>query len=167
MAGRTQRVLGRALPGTIAGYVPWRFFGVGDVRLGAAGLEAVPGLLLVAAGLFVLVATIWQFAHEGRGTLSPADPPRTLVVRGLYRYVRNPMYLGVTLVLLGEAALVQRVDLALYWAVWFTAVNLFVILYEEPRLRAQFGASYETYRARVGRWVPAWPTRGKEHGTRA
>ena len=145
-------------PGTIAGYIPWRFFGVRDVRLGAAGLEALPGLVLAGAGLLVLVATIWQFAHEGRGTLSPADPPRTLVVRGLYRYVRNPMYLGVTLVLLGEALLAWRADLAVYWAVWFAAVNLFVILYEEPRLGAQFGEAYANYRSRVGRWVPASTT---------
>ena len=95
-----------------------------------------------------------EFARSGRGTLSPVDPPRHLVVRGLYRYVRNPMYLSVTAIVLGEVPLTRSSALAIYWAVWFACVNLFVIGYEEPTLRRQFGASYEEYARRVGRWLP-------------
>ena len=90
-----------------------------------------------------------EFARSGRGTLSPVDPPRHLVVRGLYDYVRNPMYLSVTAILLGEVLLTRSRALAIYWAVWFAVVNLFVIAYEEPWLRAQFGHWSAEYTARV------------------
>ncbi len=90
----------------------------------------------------------------GRGTLSPADPPRELVVRGLYRYVRNPMYLAVSLIVLGEALLTASRGLLYYWAFFFAIVNVFIIGYEEPTLRRRFGESYERYTQRVPRWVP-------------
>jgi protein-S-isoprenylcysteine O-methyltransferase Ste14 len=76
------------------------------------------------------------------------------VVRGLYRYVRNPMYLSVTTIVLGEAMLTRSSALAVYWVVWFACANLFVIGYEEPTLRQMFGRSYEDYTRRVGRWIP-------------
>src|SRR5256885_14590375 len=81
----------------------------------------------------------------------------TAVVQGLYRYVRNPMYLAVSTILLGEALLVRSSALLLYWIVFFTAANLFVLLYEEPTLRRQFGESYERYTRTVGRWLPRPP----------
>jgi protein-S-isoprenylcysteine O-methyltransferase Ste14 len=106
----------------------------------------------------VLLGTcIWEFARRGRGTLAPVDPPKTLVVQGLYRYVRNPMYVSVTTIVLGEALLTGSRALLAYWAVWFLAVNLFVIGYEEPTLHRRFGPAYERYRATVGRWVPRRP----------
>jgi len=77
-----------------------------------------------------------------------------LVVRGLYRYVRNPMYLSVTAIILGEALLAWSRSLVLYWAVWFLGANLFVIGYEDPTLRRRFGQSYELYTQQVGRWLP-------------
>jgi protein-S-isoprenylcysteine O-methyltransferase Ste14 len=141
-------------PGMIAGYLPWRFFGVREALVDPRNPRVLVALVVVGAGAAVLLTTVWEFAHHGRGTLSPADPPRTLVVQGLYRYVRNPMYLGVTLVLIGETLLLASASLLLYWAVWFAAVNLFVIGYEEPYLRAQFGESYERYVREVGRWIP-------------
>ncbi len=76
------------------------------------------------------------------------------MVRGLYRYVRNPMYVGVSLIVLGEAALIRSRGLLLYWAVFFAMVNVFVIGYEEPYLRRRFGESYERYTRSVGRWAP-------------
>jgi protein-S-isoprenylcysteine O-methyltransferase Ste14 len=82
------------------------------------------------------------------------DPPRHLVVRGLYRYVRNPMYLSVTTIVLGELLLTRSTALAVYWVGWFGCVNLFVIGYEEPTLRDQFGESYDEYTRRVPRWIP-------------
>ena len=143
------------LPGVVAGYVPWAVFGVGDLVLDLSRPHHVLGLLLVSAGAALLGACIFEFARSGRGTLSPVDPPKRLVVRGLYRYVRNPMYLSVTAILLGEVVLMRSGALALYWAAWFSVVNAFVIGYEEPTLRSQFGESYEEYTRSVGRWVPS------------
>ena len=142
------------LPGFFAGYVPWRYFGLRDVVIDLRQPLHWLGLLAVAAGAVLLAVCILEFARRGRGTLSPADPPRALVVRGPYRYVRNPMYLGVTLSILGEVLLTRSRGLFGYWVVWFVAVNLFVLGYEEPSLRRRFGAAYERYTAEVGRWVP-------------
>jgi len=142
------------LPGFVAGYAPWRFFGLGRAGLNLFSAADVLGLLCVAAGIILLAVCIVEFARIGRGTLSPVDPPRVLVVRGLYRYVRNPMYLSVTTIVLGEALLTRSPALGVYWAIWFLGANLFVIGYEEPTLRRRFGASYNEYARRVGRWFP-------------
>jgi protein-S-isoprenylcysteine O-methyltransferase Ste14 len=104
--------------------------------------------------LLLLLACIWEFAHSGHGTLSPVDPPKELVVRGLYRYVRNPMYVSVTMILVGELMLIRSLNFLIYIAIWFGIVNFFVIVYEEPALREQFGESYERYTRIVGRWIP-------------
>ena len=146
------------LPGFFAGYVPYRYFGLAQVPLDHTRLDHGAGLLLIAAGITLLVACIVEFARRGRGTLSPVDPPRELVVSGLYRYVRNPMYLAVTTIVLVEVLLTRSTDLAIYWVIWFAAANVFVMLYEEPALHAQFGESYDAYRQRVGRWIPGRPT---------
>ena len=143
-----------AFPGVFAGYLPWRFFGLNAVRWDALGAAAAPALVCIAAGALLLAACVFEFARSGRGTLSPLDPPRTLVVRGLYRYVRNPMYLSVTTIVLGEAMLTRSSALLVYWAVWFAAVNVFVIAFEEPTLSRMFGDSYDQYTRRVGRWIP-------------
>lgn len=142
------------LPGLFAGYVPWRLFGLNQVRLRLLEPLHVLGVACIAVGAGLLAACIWEFARRGRGTLAPVDPPRRLVVQGLYRYVRNPMYLSVTLIVLGELLLTRSRPLLLYWAIWFVAVNLFVIGYEEPALRRRFGAAYESYAETVGRWIP-------------
>jgi protein-S-isoprenylcysteine O-methyltransferase Ste14 len=112
------------------------------------------GLVCIGLGVLLLAVCIFEFARSGRGTLSPVDPPRHLVVRGLYRYARNPMYLSVTMIILGEALVAHSVTLAVYWAVWFVCANLFVVGYEEPALRQRFGASYDEYAKKVGRWIP-------------
>jgi protein-S-isoprenylcysteine O-methyltransferase Ste14 len=142
------------IPGLFAGYVPWRYFGLAQVQLDLTSFRHLAGLLLIAIGTVLLVACIWEFARTGRGTLSPADPPKELVVRGLYRYVRNPMYLSVTLIVLGEFLLTGSGALLLYWAIWFLGANLFVMGYEEPTLRRRFGPAYERYTRSVGRWSP-------------
>ncbi len=111
----------------------------------------------IGLGAVLLAVCIWEFTWSGRGALAPVDPPRALVVRGLYRYVRNPMYLSVTLVLLGEVLLTWSAALLVYWAIWFVAVNLFVLGYEEPALRRQFGQDYERYCRSVDRWIPRLP----------
>jgi protein-S-isoprenylcysteine O-methyltransferase Ste14 len=143
------------LPGLFAGYVPWRFFGLARAQLSLHNPVHILGLLVIGLGAALLGTCIWEFARSGRGTLAPVDPPRELVVRGLYRYVRNPMYLSVTVIVLGELLLTGSRPLLVYWAVWFVAVNLFVVGYEEPTLRRRFGESYERYTRAVGRWLPS------------
>jgi protein-S-isoprenylcysteine O-methyltransferase Ste14 len=107
----------------------------------------------------LLLACIWEFARRGRGTLSPVDPPTELVARGLYRYVRNPMYLSVATILLGELLLAPSRGFLLYGAIVFALFNLAVIFYEEPSLRRRFGASYQRYLREVPRWIPRPPRR--------
>ena len=146
------------LPGFFAGYVPWRFVGLGQIRLEELNPTSLLSLMCIGLGVVLLAACIVEFARSGRGTLSPIDPPRHLVIRGLYKYVRNPMYLSVTTIVLGEVLLTRSLALALYWAIWFVAVNLFVMGYEEPTLRRRFGRSYDEYTEHVGRWVPRFPS---------
>ena len=141
------------LPGVVAGFIPWRYF---HFRFNAARFDVltIAGLVCMTAGIALLAACVWEFARSGRGTLSPVDPPRHLVVHGLYRYVRNPMYLAVTAIVLGEAMIARSRDLVVYWAVFFLVANIFVIGYEEPNLRRRFGASYDEYTRSVRRWIP-------------
>jgi protein-S-isoprenylcysteine O-methyltransferase Ste14 len=145
------------LPGLFAGYVPWRYFGLNRVRIDWSSPVHLIGLASICTGAALLAGCIYEFARRGRGTLSPLDPPRHLVVRGLYRYVRNPMYLSVTTIVLGEVLLTRSSALATYWVIWFIAANLFVMGYEEPTLRHEFGEQYDEYCRRVGRWIPRVP----------
>jgi protein-S-isoprenylcysteine O-methyltransferase Ste14 len=116
------------------------------------GWSLIPMLI----GGLIMVRCCWDFAWTGRGTPMPLDPPRRLVITGLYRRVRNPMYLGMGLFLIGEAFLLPAVtrEMLIMTVVLFLAVNVFVMLYEEPVLRSTFGDDYERYKREVGRWVP-------------
>jgi protein-S-isoprenylcysteine O-methyltransferase Ste14 len=147
------------LPGFFAGYLPWTYFGVGEVDLVWTDPLQVVGVLLVVAGAALLLWCIFEFARSGRGTLSPVDPPKELVLRGLYRYVRNPMYLSVLTMVLGEILLTRSMPLLFYWLAFFTAASGFVRGYEEPTLRRQFGESYDRYVRTVPRWIPGLPSR--------
>lgn len=114
------------------------------------------GLVPVVAGALLMLSCVWEFAWTGRGTPAPFDPPRRLVVRGPYRWVRNPMYIGMGLFLIGEAFLLPQITremLILVAALW-GAVSLFILVYEEPTLRHLFGADYENYTRNVRRWLP-------------
>jgi len=142
------------LPGFVAGYAPWRYIGVGRTRFDWTSPLHVVGAISIGVGVVLLGTCIFEFARSGRGTLSPLDPPRHLVVKGLYRYVRNPMYVSVTTIIAGEALITRTQPIITYLIVWFVVVNLFVMGYEEPTLRHQFGASYDAYTQRVGRWIP-------------
>ena len=126
-------------PGLLAGFIPWRYFGVSQVVIDWSSPRHLLALAAIGCGVVLLGTCIWEFARRGRGTLAPVDPPTELVVQGLYRYVRNPMYLSVTIIVLGEALLVGSRALLAYWAVWFVAANLFVVGYEEPTLLRRFG----------------------------
>jgi len=142
-------------PGTVAVYLPYWLLSSpsapAPMPIGEFRYLGVPFALLGAAIYFWCA---WDFAFTGRGTPAPIDPPRELVARGLYRYVRNPMYVGILTLLLGEAIYFASRPLFIYAAVIFMLFNLFVILYEEPTLRKQFGASYKNYCAIVPRWIP-------------
>jgi protein-S-isoprenylcysteine O-methyltransferase Ste14 len=140
------------VPGTVAGYVPWR---LGQGMAPIAGAPEWVAIFVIAIGIAVYVYTaFWGFALVGGGTPAPIAPTRVLVVKGLHRYVRNPMYIGVALVISGQAWLFHSWHIAIYLGCVLVIVNFFVLLYEEPTLRKQFGEEYERYRARVPRWIP-------------
>jgi protein-S-isoprenylcysteine O-methyltransferase Ste14 len=140
------------VPGTVAGYVPWR------LRRDAAavtGIEEWAAIAIIVIGLAIYLHTaFWGFALIGGGTPAPIAPTKTLVVRGLHRFVRNPMYLGVALIIAGQAWLFHSRHIAIYLACFWAIAHLFVLAYEEPVLRQQFGDEYERYRASVPRWIP-------------
>jgi protein-S-isoprenylcysteine O-methyltransferase Ste14 len=115
-------------------------------------LNSYIGIIIFIVGLVVMLSCIARFAIEGRGTLSPADPTKRLVIHGLYKYSRNPMYLGVMLILIGESIFFNSTQLWLYSFFVFICFNLFVLLVEEPRLRRDFSSEYEEYCRKVGRW---------------
>ena len=140
--------------GTVAYYLPVTFFGFDPraIRLDAPrhGL----GLLMMAAGGALAVACIAEFVRTGHGTPMPVDAPRRLVVRGPYRFVRNPMYVGAAGLLAGEIVIAWSPALLVYALTWLFLIHLLVVLYEEPTLAARFGESYARYRAHVRRWIP-------------
>jgi protein-S-isoprenylcysteine O-methyltransferase Ste14 len=139
---------------TIVGLlVPW-LLTRWDADEQAAALKAL-GLVVLAAGAALVLETTARFALHGRGTPAPWAPPERFVERGSYRFVRSPMYLGVLLLVVGQALILGR-EILYVWALaaWlmFTA---FLVFYEEPGLRRRFGASYDDYRRRVRRWLPS------------
>ena len=111
------------------------------------------GLIVFIPGLFIMLKCILQFAFEGKGTLSPADPTKHLVVKGLYKYSRNPMYIGVLLILLGEWIFFQLHAMLIYTFLIFILFNLFILFVEEPRLKKDFKNDYEVYCKKVRRWI--------------
>lgn len=118
----------------------------------------VAGMIVGIAGTALALWCVLIFAWVGKGTPLPFDPPRRLVVRGPYRVVRNPMAIGVGLALTGAALYYQSAALFVLTALFFLVIHLFVVLYEEPTLRRQFGSEYDAYTRRVGRW---WPRRSR------
>jgi protein-S-isoprenylcysteine O-methyltransferase Ste14 len=148
-------------PGTVTVFVPYFIVsGSGTVSPGHWALWRYLFLLPSAIGAGILFRCIWDFAVAGRGTLAPVDPPKRLVVRGLYRYVRNPMYLGVMMILFGECLTFESIRLFYYTICVFVIVHLFIVFYEEPALHRQFGESYEIYCNNVRRWMPHRPLNG-------
>ena len=154
-------VLGTAVflvlaPGTVVVLVPWwitrwrlhaHFAGIAPLR--------VLGVLTIAAGAVVVLDSFARFAWQGIGTPAPVYPTRHLVVKGFYRYVRNPMYVALLLIVAGQALFFADLRLVVYAFFAWLATHLFVVFYEEPTLRRSFGADYEAYCRRVHRW---WPT---------
>jgi protein-S-isoprenylcysteine O-methyltransferase Ste14 len=141
------------VPGTVAGYIPWRLRNDTNVPINGAGEWSAVVIIAVGVAIYIYTA-FWGFALIGGGTPAPIAPTRTLVVKGLHRYVRNPVYIGVALVIAGQAWLFGSAHIAIYSILMLLTAHTFVILYEEPTLKKQFGEEYDHYRARVPRWIP-------------
>lgn len=165
---RSGAVLGSAVflvlvPCTVAGLIPWWIsrWQFQPAFLGTELSRAV-GALLIVAGLPGLLDSFRRFALDGLGTPAPIAPTENLVVTGLYRYVRNPMYVAVAAIILGQALLFGDWHVFVYILIFVVVVHGFVVVYEEPTLADSFGAQFERYRENVPRWIPrltAW------HGT--
>lgn len=142
-------------PGTVAGVIPWlithwQF----QPTVFRHDVTRAIGVFLIFGGLIALIESFLRFALKGEGTPSPMLPPRRLVVTGLYRHMRNPMYVGVISAILGQALFFADLRLFGYAALVWLFMHLFVVAYEEPRLHHSFGAQYDDYRAHVPRWLP-------------
>lgn len=139
------------VPGTVGVYMPYR---LGEPRVHPVSAIAWLGWAPIVIGAAIYFWCAWDFATVGRGTPLPADAPKRLVARGLYRYVRNPMYVGVMLVILGQAMWFESEVVLWYATAVAICFNAFVLLYEEPTLRRKFGESYACYCRTVPRWLP-------------
>lgn len=142
-------------PGMVAGYIP-----LGLLRSGAhveTGILAYLAFPLWLFGGIVLLWSFWNFLREGRGTPAPIDAPKELVAVGFYRYVRNPMYVGILAMIIGHFLWFGYWSLLVYAVAVFTAFYTFVTLYEEPTLKKRFGPAYEEYLKQVPGWIPRIP----------
>lgn len=154
---KSQAAFGSAIffavaPGIVAGLLPW-WLTRWQMLPGWLPLRALGALLTIAGAAFLLQAFA-RFVTEGRGTPAPVAPTERLVVGGIYRYVRNPMYLSVLAAIVGQALLLAQPVLLIYAAIVCVAVVSFVLGYEEPTLRRRYGSEYETYRRAVPGWLP-------------
>lgn len=157
---RTLAVLGSAVfflvaPCTLAGLIPWWITGW-QLRPPLLGLELTRGIgaIMILAGAPGIVDAFARFALQGLGTPAPIAPPRNLVVTGLYRYVRNPIYVALVAIILGQAVLMDDGRLVVYGALLWLFFHGWVVGLEEPELVARFGTEYEDFRANVPRWIP-------------
>jgi protein-S-isoprenylcysteine O-methyltransferase Ste14 len=155
---RAWSLLGSALflllaPGTVAGLVPWWISGW-EMRPQFFPGAPLAGALLLGLGLAALLESFARFALVGLGTPAPVRPPRRLVVTGLYRHVRNPMYVAVTAIVVGQALILGDARLLVYAACLWLAFHLFVLAYEEPTLRRSFPEDWEAFFRNVPRWLP-------------
>ena len=139
------------VPGTVAVLGPLLIV---KGTVAETGWSILPGVLLLLIGLAVYCWSVWDFATFGRGTPAPIDAPKRLVVRGLYRYTRNPMYVGVLSVIFGWVLLYADLLVFVYGVCVAACFQLFVVFYEEPKLQQLFAAEYVKYQATVNRWLP-------------
>ncbi len=145
------------VPGTAGVLIPLRI-AARPIPAPTVEVWSIVGLVLLAAGAAGYFWCLWLFALTGRGTPAPIDPPRHLVVRGPYRFVRNPIYVSAVAVVLGWAAYFHSTEVFLYAIVLAGAFHLFVVTVEEPTLHRKFGESYTHYRHTVRRWLPTRPS---------
>jgi protein-S-isoprenylcysteine O-methyltransferase Ste14 len=149
------------VPGSVTIWIPGGLglFAVAPCS-GELGWTKYVALAFLGVGLLIYLRCVWDFAARGRGIPAPIDHPKALVVSGLYRYVRNPMYFGVLFVLFGEALVFPSWSFVAYIAAVFAVFNIYILAYEEPNLRRRFGDDYARYTSAVSRWVPGKPWRG-------
>lgn len=142
-------------PGIVAGAIPWGISGwrMGPPLLGIESLRWLGGLLLALGGV-LLLETFSRFALQGHGTPAPIAPTKTLVVTGSYRFVRNPMYVAVVSLILGQGLLFGNGAVLIYGLIVWLTVHSFVLVYEEPTLSGDYGEQYDRYRKNVRRWIP-------------
>jgi protein-S-isoprenylcysteine O-methyltransferase Ste14 len=142
------------VPGIVAGYVPYLLTRNQVIHSGISRFFALIAFLI---GVGIYLWCVWDFATFGRGTPAPIDAPKKLVVRGLYRYTRNPMYLGVLTTIIGWSILYHSLNVLLYALLVASFFNLMIFFYEEPHLRKAFGKEYNAYCSKVARWIPHKP----------
>jgi protein-S-isoprenylcysteine O-methyltransferase Ste14 len=158
--GKRTAALGSALffaaaPGVMAGVIPWLLTGWDAYDMPLA--LRVAGGIVTAAGAAFLIQAFVRFVVEGLGTPAPVAPPERLVVGGVYRWVRNPMYVAIVAAILGQALLLGRLELVVWAAIFWAVTASYVRFYEEPNLRRRFGAEYEAYLSAVPGWIPRPP----------
>jgi len=148
------------IPCSATVWIPWLILAQGMPGDLAVPLAIrLPGLLLMAAGAALYLSCLWDFTFTGRGTPAIWDPPVVFVSKGPYRFVRNPMYVAIVGVLVGEALFFQSATLGWMAAGIAAGFHLFIVFDEEPALKRKFGSSYERYCLQVSRWLPHWPER--------
>ncbi len=144
------------VPGSVTVLVPYLLL--------SSGIELFPvtlssfryaGIIPISLGALLYLWCAWDFTFVGKGTPAPFDPPKEIVLRGLYRFVRNPMYVAVMLVLIGEVMFFESAVILIYASIVFLSFHLWVVYYEEPTLRRKFGESFEQYCQKVSRWIPS------------
>lgn len=135
-------IIAIVVPGLVASFDPWR-------------KECwIPGIYIICFGFFILLWCVRDFYKSGKGTLAPWDPPKKMVVVGLYRFMRNPMYVGVLLSVLGWGFYFQSMIIVLYAVILAVGFHVRVVRNEEPWLKSQFGIEWEKYQKEVNRWLP-------------
>jgi protein-S-isoprenylcysteine O-methyltransferase Ste14 len=145
--------------GFVLVYLPGRFLAwSGIAEPATTGAPQVAGMIIVAIATAIALWCVFTFVFVGKGTPAPFDPPRKLVIRGPYRFVRNPMYIGAGMTIAGAAVFYESLSISIYAGLFFIITHLFVVLYEEPTLRRTFGDEYEAYFRRVRRWIPKQST---------
>lgn len=150
------------VPGTVAGWLPFYLARGGEAARGATPAMQAIGAALFLIGWAILLWCVRDFVRRGRGTPAPYDPPRALVTDGLYRFVRNPMYVGALTAILGVGVWYWSVPVFVYAAVMALVFHVRVVFFEEPVLARMFGAEFTAYRERVRRWLPTRPRRHRK-----
>ena len=149
------------VPGAAVALVPYVILqATGGLPAPQVGFLEIASVVLALTGASMVVWVSVAFVTRGRGTPIPIEPPRDFVTAGLYRFVRNPMYIGALLTLFGEAALFRSAWILLYAGALWLALHTFTVLLEEPQLERRFGESYRTYKATTPRWIPRRPKGG-------
>ncbi len=142
------------IPGSVLVFVPYLLVRERDPTLLELDAWQLAGAVWIIVGIVIGSWCTFDFMIRGRGTPNPLDPPKLLVQLGFYRYVRNPGYVSVAFILLGETLFFRSVSVAIYAAVLLVGIHLLVVLYEEPILRQRYHESYDEYCRRVPRWIP-------------